>query len=72
MQVVEIIGQEVAPLQSLPGPHGLIDIYTHCMFTLTTERQNKPRQSSGSDGGALHGAADSQLTRTSFCSDRNS
>ena len=72
MQVVEIIGQQVAPLQALPGPYGLIDIYAHCMFGPTTETAEYTRQSRGSDGGALHGAANSQLTRPSFCSDRNS
>src|ERR1700719_2786649 len=56
MQVVEIIGQEVAPLQSLPGPHGLIDIYTHCMCGPTTETAEYTRQNSGSDGKSLHGA----------------
>jgi hypothetical protein len=37
MEVMEIIGQEVAPLQALPGPHGLIDIYNHCTFSPATE-----------------------------------
>src|SRR5580692_10287463 len=54
MQVVEIIGQEVAPLQSLPGPHGLIDIYNHCMFGPTTERQNTPAKAAKAT--ARHGA----------------
>ena len=71
MQLVEIIGQEVAPLQSLPGPHGLIDIYDHCTFGPTTERQNTPAKEAKATAGH-YTRADGQLTRTSFCSERSS
>jgi hypothetical protein len=36
MQIVEIVRQEVAPLQALPGPYRLIDIYSHGTLSLAT------------------------------------
>ena len=51
MEVIEIIGQEVAPLQSLPGPHGLIDIYNHCVFGPTTETENTPTEAAEATAG---------------------